>query len=72
MLCLSRKRGERIIIGDGPSKIVVTALKSRHTDVIRVGVEAPPEIPVHREEVYDRIQRAKPTEPPTNGGGCQS
>jgi carbon storage regulator len=53
MLVLSRQRDESIIIGD---KVVVTIVDIRG-DKVRLGIEAPNEIPVHRQEVYDAIQR---------------
>jgi len=53
MLVLSRQRDESIIIGDN---IVVTIVDIRG-DKVRLGINAPSEIPVHRQEVYDAIQR---------------
>ena len=53
MLVLSRQRDESIIIGD---KVVVTIVDIRG-DKVRLGIQAPNEIPVHRREVYDAIQR---------------
>ena len=53
MLVLSRQRDESIIIGDN---IVVTIVDVRG-DKVRLGIEAPKEIPVHRQEVYEAIQR---------------
>ncbi len=53
MLVLSRQRDESIIIGDN---IVVTIVDIRG-DKVRLGIEAPGEIPVHRREVYEAIQR---------------
>ena len=53
MLILGRDVGQSILIGDD---IVVTILASRGAQV-RVGVSAPKEIPVHREEVYERIKK---------------
>jgi len=53
MLVLSRQRDESIIIGDN---IVVTIVDVRG-DKVRLGIDAPTEIPVHRQEVYDAIQR---------------
>jgi carbon storage regulator len=53
MLVLSRQRDESIIIGDN---IVVTIVDIRG-DKVRLGINAPTEIPVHRQEVYDAIQR---------------
>ena len=53
MLVLSRQRDESIIIGDN---IVITVVDIRG-DKVRLGIDAPKEIPVHRQEVYDAIQR---------------
>ena len=53
MLVLSRHRDESIIIGDN---IVITIVDIRG-DKVRLGIEAPKKIPVHRQEVYEAIQR---------------
>ena len=53
MLVLSRQRDESIIIGDN---IVITVVDIRG-DKVRLGIEAPKEVPVHRQEVYEAIQR---------------
>jgi carbon storage regulator len=53
MLILSRKRGESIVI-DG--RIVVTIVRL-DGEMVKVGIEAAREVPVHRREVYDEIQR---------------
>jgi carbon storage regulator len=53
MLVLSRQRDESIIIGDN---IVVTIVDIRG-DKVRLGINAPTEIPVHRQEVYEAIRR---------------
>ncbi len=53
MLVLSRQRDESIMIGDS---IVVTIVDIRG-DKVRLGINAPAEIPVHRQEVYEAIQR---------------
>jgi carbon storage regulator len=53
MLVLSRQRDESIIIGDN---IVVTIVDIRG-DKVRLGIQAPSEIPVHRREVFEAIQR---------------
>ncbi len=53
MLVLSRHRDESIIIGDD---IVITVVDIRG-DKVRLGINAPLEISVHRQEVYDAIQR---------------
>ncbi len=53
MLVLSRQRDESIIIGDN---VVVTIVDVRG-DKVRLGIDAPREVPVHRREVYEAIQR---------------
>lgn len=53
MLVLSRHRDETIMIGDD---IVVTVVDIRG-DKVRLGISAPPNIPVHRQEVFEAIQR---------------
>jgi len=58
MLVLSRQRDESIIIGDN---IVITIVDIRG-DKVRLGINAPKHIPVHREEVYDAIQREREAE----------
>ncbi|MFH1184704.1 MAG: carbon storage regulator [Chloroflexota bacterium] len=54
MLILSRHVGERIIIGDGLVTITVVEIRG---DKVRLGIEADPSLPVHREEVYLEIKR---------------
>ena len=53
MLVLSRHRDESIMIGDD---VVVTIVDIRG-DKVRLGIDAPQDIPVHRREVYEAIQR---------------
>ncbi len=53
MLVLSRRRDESIIIGDN-IKLTIVDIRG---DKVRLGIEAPKEIPVHRQEVYDAIQK---------------
>jgi carbon storage regulator len=53
MLVLSRQRDESIMIGD---KVVITIVDIRG-DKVRLGIEAPQEVPVHRQEVYEAIKR---------------
>lgn len=53
MLVLSRQRDESIIIGDN---IVVTIVDIRG-DKVRLGIDAPSEIPVHRREIHEAILR---------------
>ena len=55
MLVLSRHRDESIMIGDN---IVISVVDVRG-DKVRLGIDAPTDIPVHRQEVYDAIQREK-------------
>jgi carbon storage regulator len=53
MLVLSRKKNESIVINDN---ITITVVEIRG-DKVRLGVEAPKEVPVHRNEVYEAIRR---------------
>ena len=52
MLVLSRQQSQSIMIGDD-IEIIITDIRS---DKVRVGIKAPRSIPVHRKEVYERIQ----------------
>ncbi len=58
MLVLSRRQDERIIIGDGPDKITLMVLELRNGKV-RLGIDAPKHVPVHREEVFNAITRGQ-------------
>lgn len=53
MLILSRKPGESVII-DGRITVKIMRVDG---DVVKLGIEAPLEVPVHRQEVYDEIQK---------------
>ena len=53
MLVLTRRAGESIVIGND---VVVTVLESRG-DQVRVGIEAPRNVAVHREEVFRQVER---------------
>ncbi len=55
MLVLSRKKNESIIINNDIT-IVVVEIRG---DKVRLGVDAPKEVPVHRREVYDAIKRSE-------------
>lgn len=54
MLIIARKQGEQITIGDDT---VITLLEIRENQV-RLGIEAPRHISVHRQEVYEKIRKA--------------
>lgn len=60
MLILTRRVGETLNIGD---EVQVTVLGIKGNQV-RIGVNAPKDVPVHREEIYERIQKEKETDVP--------
>jgi carbon storage regulator len=53
MLVLSRKKDEKIVIGDNITLMVIEI----RGDKVRLGIDAPRDVAVHREEVYDAIKR---------------
>lgn len=57
MLVLSRKKDEEIIIA-GDIRIKIVEIRG---DKVRIGIEAPKSVPVHRMEVYEAIQRHNPS-----------
>ena len=65
MLVLSRKKNESIVINDDIKGVVVEI----RGDKVRLGVEAPKEVPVHRREVYDAIKRSENGETAKNQPG---
>jgi carbon storage regulator len=54
MLILKRKRNEEIIIGG--NVVVKVLVVDRQSGAVRLGIEAPKEVPVHRREVYEAIR----------------
>ena len=56
MLILSRRTDESIVIGD---EVTITILSVKGKQV-RIGITAPPDVSVHREEIYQRIQSGDP------------
>lgn len=65
MLVLSRKKDERIVIN---GNIVITVVEVRG-DKVRIGIEAPTEVPVHRQEVFEAMRRAAVNDTPTQPVG---
>lgn len=59
MLVLSRKKNESIVINND---IVITVVEIRG-DKVRLGIVAPKDVPVHRQEVFDAIHSARKVEP---------
>ena len=54
MLILTRKRNERIMIGDD----VIVTVVSIQGNQVKIGVSAPESVPVHREEIYEKIKQS--------------
>ena len=70
MLILTRRVGETLVIGD---KVTITVLGVKGNQV-RVGINAPKDVAVHREEIYQRIQRdaGEPGEAPAEESAGES
>ena len=60
MLILSRKQGERIVLtmGDLKVEVLVTDILN---DRVKIGIDAPSEVKIHREEVFEAIARERQT-----------
>jgi carbon storage regulator len=65
MLILTRRVGETIMVGNDV-KFTVLEVKGKQ---VRVGISAPKDVAVHREEIYERIQREKKE---SGGGGGET
>jgi carbon storage regulator len=59
MLVLSRKKDEKIVIGDNITLMVIEI----RGDKVRLGIDAPRDVAVHREEVYEAIKREAEQKP---------
>ena len=55
MLVLTRKLGERVVIGN---EVVVTVVEVRG-ERVKLGFEGPPEVPIHREEIHRKIENSR-------------
>ena len=59
MLILTRRIGETLIIDDGTGKLEKVTVLGVKGNQVRLGIDARKDVEVHREEIYDRIQREK-------------
>lgn len=66
MLVLSRKKNESIVINND---VIITVIEIRG-DKVRLGIVAPKDVPVHREEVYEAIHGTKPQLPAQANGAA--
>ena len=57
MLILSRRAGETIYIDNGTGTLIQIIVLGVKGNQVRIGIVAPPDVPVHRKEIYERIQR---------------
>ncbi|MBX2881404.1 MAG: carbon storage regulator CsrA [Granulosicoccus sp.] len=68
MLILSRRTDESIVIGD---EVTITILSVKGKQV-RIGITAPPDVSVHREEIYQRIQAGETESKSTTGADAET
>lgn len=59
MLVLTRRIGESIVIGEKGEFTITVLNNGKHRSQIKLGIDAPKDIPVHREEIYHRILQEK-------------
>ena len=59
MLVLTRAIGEKLIVNDGEIKLSILEVKGNQ---VRIGIDAPKSVTVHREEIYQRIREEKDNE----------
>lgn len=57
MLCLMRRKGEKIYVGED----IVFTILSIDRNRVRVGIDAPKSVTIYREEIYERIKYEQPT-----------
>lgn len=70
-MVLGRSVGEELVIGDGPAAVCVKVVAIKG-DCVRLAVEAPRVMPIHRREVYDRIKAEHGVVGPGCGQGVKS